>query len=69
MSKLKYFNNDIEPSCDYCSNSLSTNGEVSCRLKKKIKNGKCRKFTYDPLMRIPFNMAALKKYDPKEFQL
>ncbi|MGN0517918.1 MAG: hypothetical protein ACI4II_04255 [Acutalibacteraceae bacterium] len=69
MSRNKLFNSDIEQSCSYCRNSIKTGKDIECRLKKKIKNGKCRKFNYDPLMRVPFNTAALGKYSSDDFKL
>lgn len=69
MSK-KMFGNNIEPNCEYCSNFYSDdeNGFV-CSKKKTIKNNKCRKFDYNPLMRVPKSAPAMMDFNKEDFEL
>lgn len=69
MSKIRLFGNNIDVSCDYCANSKVNNGVQFCTMNKVLKNGKCRKFVYNPIMREPKGMNALKKFNPEDFTL
>ena len=55
-TKKKYFGNDIEPMCQYCTfgTRAKSGGKVLCE-KKSMVNGdaSCNKFSYSPLKRIP----------------
>lgn len=69
MSKIKLFGNNIDVSCDYCANSKVNNGVQFCTMNKVLKNGKCRKFVYNPIMRVPKTQNNLRKYNAEEFVL
>ena len=45
---MKLFGNNIEIKCEYCANSADAPSGYICTLRKSIKNGKCRKFKYNP---------------------
>lgn len=49
------FRKDIEPSCAYCQKGSFVDDEsVICVKKGIVKSwGKCRRFEYDPLKRVP----------------
>lgn len=69
MRKVKLFGNNIETSCDYCMHSEIRNGCQFCTVNKVLKNGKCRKFEYNPIMRVPKQQNKLPKYSADEFVL
>lgn len=68
MSKL--FGKNIAVDCEYCDNCIidSQNAQI-CIKNRCIKNGKCRSFSYNPLMRKPFKPPVLPKYNPEDFIL
>ena len=67
--KKKLFGNNIVPSCVYCAHSKKEGGTQYCDAHKTLKNGKCRKFDYNPIMREPKGMAPLKTYTKEDFSL
>ncbi len=67
MRKVMLFGNNIEPSCDYCLNSKIVNGCQFCTINKILKNGKCRKFVYNPIMREPKKQQTLPTYSADDF--
>ena len=69
MSKVKLFGNNIEVSCDYCANSQIQSGCQFCTVNRVLKNGKCRKFLYNPIMRVPKTQNMLPKYSEDDFVL
>ncbi len=69
MKKVKLFGKNIEVSCDYCAHSKIHDNTQFCTINKVLKNGKCRKFEYNPTMRIPKCVNNMKKYTPEDFML
>lgn len=69
MKKVKLFGNNIELSCDYCAHSQINNGTQFCTKNKVLKNGKCKKYEYNPTMRVPKKQNTLPKYKPEDFAL
>ena len=64
--KYSFFGNNIEPSCSYCRNYISSE-ENECAMHLSIGlDGKCKAFDYDPLMREPL---LEKKLDITDFTL
>ena len=63
------FGNNIVPSCVYCEYSKTEGNSQFCTVNKKLKNGKCKKYKYNPIMREPKGLAPLKSYDKEEFTL
>ena len=49
------FRKDIEPRCAYCARAgRAGDGEVVCSRKGIVpEDGRCRRFKYDPLKRVP----------------
>ncbi len=72
MSDSKFFDKSISPKCAYCLNGrpLSGGKEVFC-----LKNGicdpsdYCRKYSYDPLKRVPKVKDIGRDYNPSDFKL
>ena len=67
------FRKKIEKSCSYCAHGTKLeDGKILCS-KKGVKDvdSKCRKFTYDPLRRVPGRMKPLdfQKYKQEDFSL
>lgn len=69
MKKIKFFGNNIEVSCEYCAHSKIQNGCQFCTKNRVLKNGKCKKFIYNPIMRVPLRANNLKKYKEEDFIL
>ncbi len=67
--KYKLFGKNIEPDCKYCSYSGIDKGIMGCQKSKVIKDGKCRSFTYDPLLRIPASVSISGNFSPDDFKL
>jgi hypothetical protein len=67
------FRKDIEPRCTYCQYATKlTEEQVVCPKKGVISAGSsCRKFTYDPLKRVPPRPAAFDggKFKNEDFSL
>ena len=68
MSK-KLFGNNIQPDCSYCDNLLYNENGAYCKKGKEIKNNKCRKFQYNPLLRTPKNAPAMMSFSKEGFEL
>ena len=67
------FEKDIEPRCGYCQRGTPLDdGKVMC-VKKGIvaASGSCRRFRYDPLMRVaPKPMtASFDRFKDEDFTL
>lgn len=70
MRYYKLFGNTIDVSCVYCHHANKTENDIIiCKVKREIKDGKCFRFKYNPLLRVPTTMPNLPKYDPKDFEL
>ena len=65
MAKKKLFGNNIKPACKYCL--LCTPGDndkFSCSKFGDVKAyDSCKKFSYNPLMRIPKKEVLLANSD------
>lgn len=71
MKKLLYGNN-IEKSCKYCSHSRGrfSHGNIECEIKGSVKADYiCRKFDYDPMLRLPKKKPAVIKMTAEDFKL
>ena len=67
--KKKLFGQNISPSCSYFDNSVVENEMVYCKKSKRINNGKCKSFRYDPLMRVPKTTVFNNKYSAEDFKI
>ncbi len=67
--KNKLFGKNIVPDCAYCDNAAVENGEVVCKKAKKIEDGKCRAFDYNPLLRVPRSVTLRGTYTIEDFKL
>lgn len=72
MARKLYGGKDIEPKCEYCANGdKSEDGTLVFCEKKGIlpPDYKCRRFKYDPLMRVPKVAPRLDEFSPEDFEL
>ncbi len=68
--KRKLFGMNINPDCTYCVHSDNEQDFFICKKgRKKIVNGKCRKFKYDPLLRVPKKTVNKTAYTEEDFKL
>lgn len=67
------FRKDIDPCCAYCTRAaFAGEGTVVCAKKGIMpENGRCKKFKYDPLKRIPPKPKSvdLSKFDERDYSL
>ena len=67
LEKKKY-----PAACEYCKNGrLSPDEQMVLCIKKGLvaPDGKCRKYSYDPLKRRPKKPLIVQQADPSEFEL
>ncbi len=69
--KKALFGKGVAPDCRYCRRNGGKPGEKPlCTLKTEVKNGRCRRFQYDPLMREPRTAPPLNKdFSEEDFKL
>ncbi|MBR3768407.1 MAG: hypothetical protein IKL10_09260 [Clostridia bacterium] len=63
---------NIEPRCTYCKHGrLSADEEFILCPKKGVmqKDHFCKKFSYDPLKRVPQKAPALREFTPEDFEI
>lgn len=61
----------IEPCCRLCVHSAEADGDTCLCTKKGIVSagGKCHRYEYDPLKRVPSPRRKLEERDAEEFSL
>lgn len=69
--KKPLFGGTIEPSCSYCQHNGGNGTETMCTLRLEMREGKCKGYQYDPLMREPRPAPALKtaQFREEDFKL
>lgn len=69
--KRALFGGDIPPDCAYCQHNSGKSGQVLCSLRSVMKDGKCKLYRYDPLLREPREAPSIKteQYSPEDFKL
>ncbi len=71
MFKKAYYGSKISPACSYCLHGTAASDPkmVLFKLKGVVSPYYyCRRFCYDPLMRVP-HRQVLPELDPKDFTL
>ena len=67
--KKSLFGKNIPVNCSYCEYNGIENDIMFCKKSKQVKDGKCRSFKYDPLLRMP-NVTVFKTdFSAKDFKL
>ena len=70
--KKRLYGNAVTKSCRYCSHGRGrlSHGTVQCELKGNVSaDHSCRKFDYDPMLRLPRKKPSIIKVDPEDFKL
>lgn len=69
--KAKLFGANIPQNCIYCLHNSGKDQDTVCSVAQTMKDGKCKKYTYNPLMREPRKQAGLKReqYKSEDFSL
>lgn len=69
-AKPKLFGKNIVPDCRYCCHNHTPEESVLCGLHRSMReDGHCDCFSYDPLLRKPQNLPALRRFDADDFKL
>lgn len=66
---MKLFGENIEVSCEYCCNGANAQSGYICTKNKSIKKGKCKKFVYNPTLRVPKSTEIIKEYSKEDFEI
>ncbi len=69
--KKKLFGNQIADNCEYCTHNVGSADKTHCSLQLTLENDSCKKFVYNPLMRMPKAPLLLNKknYRAEDFNL
>lgn len=71
MFKKPMYGGKVAPACAYCTHGSPTADSkmILCRHRGVVSPYyACRKYQYDPLLRVP-HRQSLPKFDPKDFSL
>lgn len=71
MTSERLFGSNIRPACKYCERVLQEIGDKMLCSKKGVvlSTNKCRKFIYNPLMRVPPKPRPVQKFEKSDFEL
>ena len=70
--KRKLYGNTVSPACQVCAHGRpSVDGQVVLCLQKGVTDpgDHCRKFSYDPLRRVPYRQPSLQTFTENDFSL
>lgn len=70
--KRKLYGNTVTPTCELCAHGRrAADGKVILCVYKGVTelSDHCRKFSYDPLRRVPFRQPDLKTFSQEDFSL
>lgn len=67
--KKELFGNNIEVDCSYCVFLSEDDEGFFCQKDRVIKNGKCKKFEYNPTLRVPKSDAPLIQFNKEDFEI
>lgn len=62
----------VEPKCEYCKHGRlsADNDKILCpKLGVLSRDFSCKKFSYDPLKRMPSALPVLPEFSPEDFEL
>ncbi len=72
MLGIRLFDPHIEPSCSYCQYGTATKDGLAILCRRRgvmLPDSFCRRFRYDPLLRVPSRQPRLPQYDAEDFTL
>ncbi|MCH5298672.1 MAG: hypothetical protein J1E96_02805 [Ruminococcus sp.] len=67
--KKVLFGNNIEVDCSYCANYFEDEEGFYCQKDRVIKNGRCKKFDYNPTLRVPKGDLPLMQFNKEDFEI
>ena len=67
--KKKLFGNNIPADCSYCKNMDPDSDAMNCIKNKEIINGRCKKFNYNPFLRVPKGKPKMMEFSMEDFVL
>ena len=70
--RLHPFGKRIEPRCKYCANGRPSIDGVNILCPRRgvvTPDAKCRRFVYDPLLRVPQTAPTLPTFSEDDFSL
>ena len=70
--KKKLIGDNIEPKCAYCKHSKAAPDKTKVLCPKKgvmDLDYSCKKFSYDPLKRVPVRTPDLQQFSKEDFSL
>ena len=68
--KKQLFGKNITPSCKYCNNAIFDNDGFICTQNRVLDDCKCKKFDYNPMLRIPDAPARkMLQFKKEDFEL
>lgn len=62
----------VEPKCAYCEHCILTENKRTALCTKRgitALDGACKKFTYDPMKRVPQRPAPLQQFSEDDFSI
>ena len=72
LFRHKLFGSQIEPDCSYCKfgSPMKKSSRIVCAKGGIVSPGfHCRRFSYDPLKRVPQRPRRLPRFDRSDFEL
>lgn len=70
--KKKILGDSIQPKCRYCIHSVPVEGDLQLLCPKSgvvTLDGFCKKFSYDPLKRVPQEKPSMMRFSAADFSL
>lgn len=70
--RRKLYGNKVNPACETCRfGQVTVDGRaILCSHRGAMpRYAQCRRYTYDPLKRVPHHKAPQTAYDPADFSL
>ena len=70
--RKKLYGNRIQPTCEIClyGRRSSDGGVILCTFRGiKQLYSHCRRFSYDPLKRVPFRQPKVEEFTPEDFSI
>lgn len=66
---FKIFEDYVPAMCKYCAKSSRSGEKLMCGKKEVSPDGSCRRYSYDPLRRVPRQQPRLKEYSQSDFKI
>ena len=63
------FDPNISPKCEYCLYSAQRDARLVCTKNNRPAERTCRRYCYDPTMRVPTRQQRLPEYSSESFRI